>query len=140
MEVTGIVKTLNTLLGQVSEAMISKNNFISNAAHQLGNPIASILALSETVQSARTSENLANRTSDLVTATHEASRMANQLLSFERANAFDIAHRAELFDLNRLVSDVFLSAQHSEVFGDIAVTLEVNATPVMVQGDQMMVR
>jgi two-component system sensor histidine kinase TctE len=40
VEVQGIVQTLNRLLGQVTEVMATQNEFISNAAHQLRNPIA----------------------------------------------------------------------------------------------------
>ncbi|MEO0912510.1 MAG: sensor histidine kinase N-terminal domain-containing protein, partial [Pseudomonadota bacterium] len=54
IEARGIVSTLNGLLGQVSKTLDFKTEFISNAAHQLRNPIAGVLALAEAVQSAKT--------------------------------------------------------------------------------------
>lgn len=85
-EVKGIVATLNSLLGQVNESMEAKNVFISNAAHQLRNPVAGIMAMAEAVKSAPDAESALERTADLYESAQQASDLANKLISFERAN------------------------------------------------------
>lgn len=86
-EVSGIVARLNSLLGQVEATMQAKDTFISNAAHQLRNPIAGMLAMSEAMGSARSFSDMKARSADLVTAARQASGLANRLLAFERARA-----------------------------------------------------
>ena len=91
IEAQGIVRTLNGLLGQVSASMQAKDVFISNAAHQLRNPIAGISAMTEAVQSARTFDEMKERTSELAVASRHARDLANKLLTLERAKGQTVA-------------------------------------------------
>ncbi len=86
-EISELVQTLNRLFDQLDRTMKSKDVFISNAAHQLRNPIAGVLSMAEAVRSARTLEDAATRTAELVEAARHASRLATQLLSYERVKA-----------------------------------------------------
>lgn len=99
IEAKGIVATLNDLLERVSRRISSKDEFISNAAHQLRNPIAGVLALAEAVENAPTAEATKSRSAELVTAARDAAHLTNQLLSFERARGADIAQTGAHFDL-----------------------------------------
>ena len=85
VEVQGIVQTLNSLLSELRLTFHAKDEFISNAAHQLRNPIAGVLAMAEAVQSARTLPDAQERSQQLVVAAQGASDLANSLLAFERA-------------------------------------------------------
>ena len=102
-EVKGIVATFNSLLGQVDESMEAKNTFISNAAHQLRNPVAGIMAMAEAVRSATDAETALERTADLYESAQHASELANKLISFERANQ---AGSADLHEALNLVTVV----------------------------------
>jgi len=84
-EAKGLVSTLNHLLEQVTGSMKAKDEFISNAAHQLRNPIAGVVAMSEAVQSAKSFAVMKERSAELVVAAHQASDLANKLLALERA-------------------------------------------------------
>lgn len=84
-EVSGVVQTLNSLFGEVSKAISSRDVFISNAAHQLRNPIASILTMATAARDAKTDRDRRERTGELVEAARHASRLTQQLLSYERA-------------------------------------------------------
>jgi len=101
-EARGIVATLNTLLDRVARRISSKDEFISNAAHQLRNPIAGVLALAEAVESAPTPEAARSRSAELVAAARDATHLTNQLLSFERARGSDTAQTHPVLDLNAL--------------------------------------
>ena len=85
VEVQGIVTTLNRLLRQVSDTMAAQNDFISNAAHQLRNPIAGVLSLAESVRSAKSGREAQVRAEDLVHAAKETSDLAQKMLAYERA-------------------------------------------------------
>ena len=67
-EVKGIVRTLNRLFGQVSDSISAQQAFISDAAHQLRNPAAGILAMAEAVKSAKTNEDREQRIEKLLYA------------------------------------------------------------------------
>ncbi|MDJ0823263.1 MAG: sensor histidine kinase [Paracoccaceae bacterium] len=86
-EVSGIVQTLNGLFAQVREAIDTQSQFIANAAHQLRNPIAGVLALAEAVDRAKTPEDRAMRVQDLLEATRKTADLTQRLLLHERARA-----------------------------------------------------
>lgn len=115
-EAQGIVDTLNTLLNRVSRRISSKDEFISNAAHQLRNPVAGVLALAEAVENAPNPEAAKKRSAELVLAAREASDLTNKLLSFERASGTDIlrsGHPVELGEFVRKVGAAF-TQQHPD--------------------------
>lgn len=132
IEAQGIVRRLNGLLGQVSTAMNAKDVFISNAAHQLRNPIAGISAMVDAVQSAKTFDDMKDRTKALAVASRQATDLANKLLTLERAKgqvaAFDDIKAADfLAQLDRKVSLVRASATQ--------VTYGETTPDIMIHGD-----
>ena len=106
VEAQGIVATLNGLLDRVARRISSKDEFISNAAHQLRNPIAGVLALAEAVESAPTQKAAKSRSAELVAAARQATHLTNQLLSFERAKGSDTTHQQDSVDLGALCETV----------------------------------
>lgn len=86
-EVTGIVGRFNRLLDDLSRTLDAKNAFISDAAHQLRNPIAGVLSLAESVANSKTLDDMNERSADLLDAARDAGQLANNLLTLERAQA-----------------------------------------------------
>ena len=80
-EIRGLVSTLNSLLDRVSRRISSKDEFIANAAHQLRNPVAGVLALAESVEHAPDIASMRKRSRELVEAAKETSRLTNQARS-----------------------------------------------------------
>ena len=83
-EVRQIVDRLNNLFTQVTTAQSQKDRFISNAAHQLRNPVAGIQSMAEVAHNAKTSQDMKSRLASLLTASKELSRLTQQMLSYER--------------------------------------------------------
>lgn len=137
-EATGIVSTLNGLLGQVASSMQAKDDFISNAAHQLRNPIAGVVAMSEATQSAKTLKDMKHRSAELVIAAHHASDLANKLLALERAKAK--GPELETFRLADLVEDVFHQYQPKCADQKVELHLNVAEADVSASGDLTMLR
>lgn len=127
VETRGIVGTLNALLSQVSRTLKTKDDFISDAAHQLRNPIAGILAMSSAVQSASSMEDVRVRSDELVVAAKKASDLANNLLTFERARA----ERSEPFaahSLNALFDSVTQEMNDACIKAGVSLEAAVHAT------------
>tara|TARA_B110000908_G_scaffold172324_1_gene239064 strand:+ start:6985 stop:8376 length:1392 start_codon:yes stop_codon:yes gene_type:complete len=140
VETQGLVKTLNLLLDRVSRRISSKDEFISNAAHQLRNPVAGVLALAEAVQSAPNAKAARARSAELVQAAREASDLTNKLLSFERASGTDILTSGYPINFKTLiqsVSDAF-STQHPNK--NIALSHVLPSADVTIHGDDTMLR
>lgn len=140
LEAQGIVTTLNDLLDRVSRRISSKDEFISNAAHQLRNPVAGVLALAEAVENAPHPEAARTRSAELVQAAREASRLTNQLLSFERAAGSDVAENTERFDLKAAVGEVVRQTQ-AEVSGrNVGIVFDVAPGALILEADRVMVQ
>lgn len=139
-EAKGVVTTLNSLLERISRRISSKDEFISNAAHQLRNPIAGVLALAEAVESAPNPQAAKTRSEDLLKAARQASRLANQLLSFERAAGSDLAQSAQVFDFGVLVSDTVAQFQAEQFENSAEISYMPPAESLPVSGDPVMLR
>lgn len=140
LETRGLVQTLNRLFDQVSRRISSKDEFISNAAHQLRNPIAGVLALAEAVESAPNEAAAKRRSRELLQAARETSQLANQLLSFERARGSDISLTGERLDICALATEVIESVSQRAREGDVEVSFSMPDAPVLVFGDRVMLR
>ncbi len=101
IEVSGIVGKLNELLKELQATLRAKDDFISDAAHQLRNPIAGVLSLSEAVAAAKTLPDAQERSQDLVEATRRAAKLTEDLLAFERARSRQLVESSEPIDLAR---------------------------------------
>ena len=84
IETKGIVSRLNTLFQELTESQETRDRLISNAAHQLRNPIAAIHSMAQATFAAKDLENSKKRAKELVEETRRAVRLTNQMLSFER--------------------------------------------------------
>ena len=87
VEARGLVDRLNALFGQVNQAMQAQAAFISDASHQLRNPIAGVRALGEAILTAGSLDVAKARAGDLVTAAERAGDLAENLMTLERARA-----------------------------------------------------
>ncbi|MEM9872118.1 MAG: sensor histidine kinase [Pseudomonadota bacterium] len=87
VEARGLVDRLNALFGQVSDTLQAQAAFISDASHQLRNPIAGVRALGEAILTARSLDAAKARAGDLVTAAEQAGDLAENLMTLERARA-----------------------------------------------------
>lgn len=102
-EVRQIVRTLNAVFEQVRESIASRDRFISDAAHQLRNPIAGILALAESVKSAPSGEEAKRRAQQVAEAAAHVARLSEQLLTLERLRSRAGKSGFKPTDINKIV-------------------------------------
>ena len=138
VEAQGLVRTLNSLLDRISRRISSKDEFISNAAHQSRNPVARAPALAEAVQNAPNPKAAQARSDELVQAAREASALTNKLLSFERASGTDMRQSGEVLDFTALIQQV--GNTYTAATGDQAASLlyDLPDDPVFVRGEAVM--
>ena len=137
-EAQGLVTTLNALLHRVSRRISSKDEFISNAAHQLRNPVAGVLALAEAVQNAPNAKAVKERSAELVQAARDASDLTNKLLSFERASGTDILRAGLPVDLKAFIRNVGTAFNQQFPDHEVRLTYVLPSADVTVQGDEVM--
>jgi two-component system, OmpR family, sensor histidine kinase TctE len=136
-EVSGIVATLNRLLGQVEDSIEAHKAFISDAAHQLRNPAAALLSLAETLPAARDPAERQQREHELIDAARNAAHLTEQLLRAERLRHGGL-QSIERFDLNAMAERICADQAPAVLARDINFTFEPQGEPVMVQGDAVL--
>lgn len=139
-EAQGLVTTLNTLLNRISRRISSKDEFISNAAHQLRNPVAGVLALAEAVQNAPNARTAKSRNAELVQAAREASDLTNKLLSFERASGTYILRSGLTIELRTLIQQTVIAFKLRNLNPDIEVLHVLPEHEILVHGDTVMLQ
>jgi len=138
-EVGGIVNTLNRLFAQVSRSMTAQSEFLSNAAHQLRNPIAGVLSLAEAVHAAPSAQEAKRRSADLLAAAQETADLSQKLLLMERAKAATPAAAQDVLDL---AADMgrWHSGLSATVPRDIRFALDLPEAVSQITGDATMLR
>jgi len=140
VEVKGVVQTLNSLLSELRATLHAKDEFISNAAHQLRNPIAGVLAMSEAVRSAKTLSDMKTRSEDLVLAAQNASDLANSLLAFERAISPREIADFPIVAIDELLGELENNAQIRAADRDIALEFDLGATGSVLHADPVLLQ
>lgn len=137
-EVSGVVTTFNTLLGEVSRSFDAKNAFISDAAHQLRNPIAGVLSLAESVVNANTLEAARGRAKDLRDAARDAGQLADNLLTLERARAAHLQKSVQACDPIPLLREIARKTAARAAGQNLRFVTDIAQTDLRLCGDPVM--
>ena len=137
-EVSGIVSTLNRLLGQVQDSFDAHQAFISDAAHQLRNPAAAILTLAEALPGVTSRAERVTCERQLIDAARKSARLAEQLLSLERLR-YDDSTALTPFDLNTVVEDVCRTFAVRALSRDLDFGFVPGPEPLPVMGNPVLV-
>ncbi len=137
-EVTGIVARFNDLVGELSRTLEAKNAFISDAAHQLRNPIAGVLSLAESVSNAKSLDVSNARATDLQEAAREAGQLANNLLTLDRAQAGPAVANMTRFDPRVILLEISRKCTPRAAGAGITLNSNLIEAPVTLHGDPVM--
>lgn len=139
-EVSGIVSRLNMLLADMSKTLKAKDEFISDAAHQLRNPIAGVLSLADSLQGAKTLADAKQRGADVQLAAREAGNLANDLLTLERAKADPRPETLTDFDAVGVLQDLSKSFEREAKAAGIDFAYISQLDQALLYGDPVMFR
>lgn len=137
-EVRGIVGTLNALLSELAATLRAKDEFISNAAHQLRNPIAGVLSMSEAVKSATTLQDAHERSETLVEAARETADLTNALLALERAKSPKPKEALSEVSLQDVVDEVDERTAKARQEQDVALILDLPDEQLWLRADPVL--
>jgi len=140
IEFKGIVSTLNRLFAQVSDSISAQQTFISDAAHQLRNPAAGILAMAEAVKSAQTDADRDQRIDKLLYAAKHSVHVTEQLLSLERLSYDRTQRETKEIDLNSMVSEVCTDFAYLVLKQDIHFEFSPAEKPLIVLGTEVLLK
>ncbi len=138
-EVSELVGALNVLFGRLSAAFAARDVFIQNAAHQLRNPIAGMLAQTQAIRGASDEDELRRRTEGAIEAARRAARLTQQLLSLEKLRADPAALKDETIDLAETAKEITRNVASNAALNGIDVSFEVRGEPKPIRGDHLLV-
>ncbi|GHC18947.1 two-component system sensor histidine kinase TctE [Gemmobacter caeni] len=139
-ELRTLVGATNSLFQRLTRAFALRDAFISDAAHQVRNPIAALQAQAEAAQSAPDEATLRRRLAEVVTTARSTGRLTNQLLSMERVRGRDLRSLSETVDLVALTGDVTRDFAARFLAGGGEVTFDVIGTARPIQADTVLLR
>lgn len=138
-ELRPLVATTNSLFERLSEAFALRDRFISDAAHQMRNPVAAIQSQAESAISAPTEAELRSRVADLADSARATSRLTAQLLSLERVRGRSLKEFGHPVDLVVLLRERVRAFAESQLRRGVDVSFTVNGTPRSVECDPVLV-
>ena len=138
-ELRPLVQTLNSLFDRLSQAIALRDGFISDAAHQMRNPVAAIQSLAEAAISAPDETELRSRVQDVAASARHTSRLTSQLLSLERVRGRGLRLLAKPLDLVALLRDKIRPFAETQLRRDVNVGFSVTGTPVPVHCDPVLI-
>lgn len=139
-ETQGIVLQFNNLLRQVSTSMEAQANFISDAAHQLRNPIAGVRALGESILTAKTLKDAHTRALHLVDAAQQTSDLANKLLTLERVRASEGVEPSQTINLTNIVNSVVRDFAYRAKQNSVKLSINNKERKILIRADATMLR
>lgn len=138
-ELRPLVDTSNSLFRRLADAFSIRDAFISDAAHQIRNPIAAIQSQAEAAQTAHSEPELRQRIADVAASARAAGRLTNQLLSMERIRGRSLRSHFQPCDLVEIVARRVRSFAEVQLRRDVDVTFKITGAAQPVICDPIMV-
>ncbi|NEX46576.1 sensor histidine kinase [Rhodobacter sp. ETT8] len=138
-ELRPLVQTSNSLFDRLAAAFALRDAFISDAAHQMRNPVAAIQSQAEAAISAPSETDLRARVVDLAETARATSRLTSQLLSLERVRGRSLKILVQPVDLVALVRDKVRPFAEGQLRRDVDVAFTVTGEPRPIDCDPVLV-
>ena len=137
-EAYGIVSRLNSLFARLTEANEAKDRLISNAAHQLRNPIAAVHSLASATLNAPSFEESKERAQSLLEETRRTVRITEQMLSIERLDG--LAFKPERGEMISFLKDNAAVMALKSLSRDVVFEFSSNVSAVTVDYDPILMQ
>lgn len=138
-ELRPLVATTNSLFERLAQAFALRDGFISDAAHQMRNPVAAIQSQAEAAISAPTETDLRSRVAGLADSARATSRLTAQLLSLERVRGRSLKEFVHPVDLVALLREKVRPFAETQLRRGVDVSFVVTGTPRPVDCDPVLV-
>nr|WP_149139503.1 HAMP domain-containing sensor histidine kinase [Gemmobacter caeruleus] len=138
-ELRPLVETTNSLFERLARAFALRDGFISDAAHQMRNPVAAMQSQAEAAMSAPDETELRARVAGLAQSAQATSRLTSQLLSLERVRGRSLKEFNQPTDLLAVVRERVRAFAEAQLPHDIEVGFSVTGTPRPVDCDSVLI-
>lgn len=136
-EARDLVAAMNALFQRLSTSFAEREVLISNAAHQLRNPIAALQAQAEAAEMAKDASTVRKRVYEITKAARHASRLTKQLLSMERAATRGLTSATQI-DLSKIAENVAAARAPEALTRGVDFSFQILGDPAPVHGDTVM--
>ena len=113
LEVKGIVRSLNSLLHRLEDAIEGERRFTSNASHELRTPLAAIEVQSQVALRSEDEAERKKALDQISRSVDRATRLVSQLLTMARLDPETAASLHHELDLRRIVEEEVANASQS---------------------------
>ena len=137
-EVRNLVGAMNSLFARLADAFALRDAFISDAAHQLRNPIAALQAQAEAATTAPSESELRHRVTELAETARRTGRLTQQLLSMEKAQGRDGPETWRQVDIRDIAKDLTRRFAEREMPRGVDVSFDVTGPERPVTADPVM--
>ncbi|QYK42579.1 MAG: sensor histidine kinase [Paracoccaceae bacterium] len=138
-ELRPLVVTTNSLFERLSRAFALRDSFISDAAHQMRNPVAAMQSQAEAAMTAPIEADLRSRVADLADSARAISRLTAQLLSLERVRGRSLKEFVQPVDIVTLLRDRVRPFAETQLRRGVDVSFSITGTPRPVDCDPVLV-
>lgn len=140
-EVQPLIRAMNELLERLSLALAAEQRFIADAAHQLRTPIAGLKTQTELALRQSSGGEAHATLEQLRSATQQATRLVNQLLSLARAEpSAGRVHAQDRVDLVALAREVTSEWVPRALERNVDLGFDSTAQAAEVEGDPVLLR
>ncbi|MCP4471355.1 MAG: GHKL domain-containing protein [Gammaproteobacteria bacterium] len=135
-EISPLVDALNQMIGDLDAAYLRERHFVSDASHELRNPLASLLinvdnAIEESSDTGAI-ESLQSMKLSIMRLTH----LVSQLLALSHFENPDIDREFEWVDLGQVCAGVVESRQARAAAKSITLEMKISATQCRIKGSE----
>lgn len=140
-EISPLVRSLNEMLGRLSQSIEMQKRFIADAAHQMKTPLAGMRMQSELALRETRHEEIRRSLEQLSKSSESATRLVNQLLTLARTeNQAPNASPYPLLELTELARNVVQEWVQASFTHKIDLGFEQPGHSIMVRGNPVMLK
>ena len=140
-EISPLVRSLNEMLGRLSQSIEMQKRFIADAAHQMKTPLAGMRMQSELALRETRQEEIRRSLEQLSKSSESATRLINQLLTLARTeNQAPNASPYPLLELTELARTVVQEWVQASFAHKIDLGFEQPGHSIMVRGNPVMLK
>ncbi len=139
IELSGIVKSMNSLFERVARSKTNRERFIGNAAHQLRNPMAAIKIQAQTALASTSSDEIRDGLTRIIETTDSTGKMINQMLSSASAHALG-KDKMKVFDLADMIRNVTRNMAMAAIDQGQEIALETKIDKLDYSGNEILLQ
>lgn len=139
-EVRALTSTINTLLAQLSQAIVRQQRFIANAAHQLRTPLAGLKLQAERAQRETGLAAMRPALAQIQSSADRMSHLTSQLLVLARSEPLSGDHQLQPLEVCQLVRQTCMDWVPKALQRGMELSFDNDVDELVIDGDAVLLR